>query len=157
MYTKEQQENIDNFWNEFLLETKRRVDTTYLEAFHFELTEYWANELLRLVLIGQKSATASSLLAYQINGENIPTVGSFSIITDWDGNPKCVIETVAVSIIPYKEITYDICKREGEDDTLESWQEGHIKFFKAEGQELGYEFTEDMPVVFEDFKVVYKK
>lgn len=156
MYTKEQQDNIDHFWSDFLLETQREVDTTYLEAFHFELTEYWANELLRLVLTGQKSATASSLLAYQINGENIPTVGSFSIITDWDGIPKCVIETVAVNIIPYKEITYDICKREGEDDTLESWQKGHTKFFQAEGKELGYEFSEDMPVVFEDFKVVYK-
>lgn len=44
----------------------------------------------------------------------------------------------------FKEITYDICKR------------GHIRFFEAEGKELGYTFTEDMPVIFEDFEVIYR-
>jgi uncharacterized protein YhfF len=29
-------------------------------------------------------------------------------------------------------MTYDICKREGEDDTLASWHEGHIRYFKEE-------------------------
>jgi uncharacterized protein YhfF len=54
-------------------------------------------------------------------------------------------------------MTYDICKREGEDDTLESWQKGHRHFFTEEGKELGYVFSESMPVIFEDFKVVYTK
>ena len=47
--------------------------------------------------------------------------------------------------------------QEGEDDSLESWREGHIRFFRNEGKELGYEFKEDMLVVFEDFEVVYKE
>lgn len=45
---------INNFWKEFLLKTNRDKDTKYVDCFHFELTEKWANELLRLVLIGQK-------------------------------------------------------------------------------------------------------
>lgn len=53
-------------------------------------------------------------------------------------------------------MTYDICKREGEDDSLESWRAGHIKYFTQEGKQVGYDFREDMPVVFEDFEVVYK-
>lgn len=60
------------------------------------------------------------------------------------------------TIIPFSDITYDICKREGEDDTLESWRAGHINFFKEEGKKLGYEFKNDMPVIFEDFEVVYQ-
>lgn len=83
-------------------------------------------------------------------------MGDYSIITDWDGIPRCVIETTAVTILPYKDITFDICKREGEDDSLESWQRGHERFFIEDGKELGYEFSQDMPVVFEDFKVVFK-
>lgn len=150
------QDKVDLFWNEFLKKTKRHETTKYIEAFHFELTEKLANELLQLVLIGQKRATASSLLSYQIEGTRIPEVGDLSIVTDWDGYPKCVIETTVVSIIPFKDITYDICKREGEDDTLESWQRGHERFFKSEGRTIGYEFTEEMPVVFEDFEVVYQ-
>ncbi|WP_249168760.1 ASCH domain-containing protein [Alkaliphilus sp. B6464] len=49
-----------------------------------------------------------------------------------------------------------MCKRGGEDDTLESWRAGHINFFREEGNKLGYEFRNDMPVIFEDFEVVYQ-
>lgn len=156
MGEKYSQQEVDAFWDAFLKETGRSQSTKYLDVFHFELTEKWANELLRLVLIGQKKATASSLWSYEIEGERLPEVGDLSIVTDWEGVPKCVIETTAVTVIPFVDITYDICKREGEDDNLESWREGHIRFFKAEGKELGYEFRDDMPVVFEDFKVVFQ-
>lgn len=148
---------INKFWENFLLKTNRDKDTKYIDCFHFELTEKWANELLRLVLIGQKQATSSSLLAYQIEGDRIPKVGDLSIVTDWEGIPKCVIETTNVIITPFKDITFDICKREGEDDNLESWRKGHISFFSSEGNELGYTFTEDMPVIFEDFKMVFSQ
>lgn len=57
-------------------------------------------------------------------------------------------------IIPYCEITFDIAKLEGEDDTLESWQKSHRHFFTEEGKEIGYTFTEDMPVIFEEFEVI---
>ncbi|MFY3790800.1 ASCH domain-containing protein [Ureibacillus sp. MALMAid1270] len=148
---------IDLFWREFLEKTGRNETTTYLEAFHFELTEKLANELLQLVLDGQKKATASSLWSYEIQGNPLPKVGDLSIVTDWEGTPRCVIQTTAVTIIPFSEVTYDLCKREGEDDTLESWQRGHIRFYKSEGSSIGYVFHEDMPVVFEDFEVVYKR
>lgn len=148
--------NTSEFWKEFLKVMNKDESTKYIDCFHFELTEKLANELLELVLTGQKRATASSLLAYEIDDKRIPQVGDYSIVTDWGGTPRCVIETTAVTIIPYKEITFDICKREGEDDSLESWQRGHKRFFTEEGQAIGYEFSEDMPVVFEDFNVVFK-
>lgn len=148
--------NISEFWKESLKVMNKDESTKYIDCFHFELTEKLANELLQLVLKGQKRATASSLLAYEIDDERIPQVGDYSIVTDWEGTPRCVIETTAVTIIPYKEITFDICKREGEDDSLESWQRGHKRFFTEEGKSIGYEFSEEMPVVFEDFKVVFK-
>ena len=138
-----------------------------LEKWHFELTEGACNYLLDLVLKGQKKATASSVLGYQIEGEEIPKEGNLSVITDWDGNPRCVIKTTRVriiayvianredkTIIPYKDITFDIAKLEGEDDTLESWRKNHEKFFTEEGKELGYKFSEEMEVIFEEFEVI---
>lgn len=148
---------LDIFWQNFLKDTNRDQNTKYVSSFHFELNEYLATELLRLVLIGQKRATASSYHSYQIEGNPLPKIGDLNIITDFDGNPKGVIETTQITILPFKDLTFDIVKREGEDDTLESWQKGHIKFFEAEGKELGYTFTWDMKVVFEDFKLVYQK
>lgn len=125
-----------------------------LEKWHFELTERACNYLLDLVLKGQKKATASSVIGYQIEGGEIPKEGNLSVITDWDGNPKCVIKTTRVRIIPYKDITHDIAKLEGEDDNLESWRKNHEKFFTEEGNELGYQFSEDMEVIFEEFEVI---
>ncbi|MDF2586903.1 MAG: hypothetical protein K0S41_744 [Anaerocolumna sp.] len=156
MDSKFSKEKIDAFWKEFLATTGKPETTTYMDVFHFDLTEKWANELLQLVLIGQKRATASSLWSFELQGINIPKVGDFSIVTDWEGIPRCVIETTAITIVPFDDITFDICKREGEDDNLESWRAGHVRFFTSEGTSLGYEFSFEMPVVFEDFEVVYK-
>ena len=148
---------ILDFWHRFLIEKRLSPDSTYFDCFHFELTEKWAEELLRLVLIGKKKATASSLYAFEKENLRLPEVGDFSIVTNWAGEPKCVIQTSKVRILPFREMTYDICKLEGEDDTLASWQRGHQRFFTEEGKELGYEFTEDLPVVFEEFEVVYQE
>ena len=146
---------IAQFWQAFLEQTERSTDTAYLECFHFDNNERSANELLALVLSGKKRATASSLYAYP-EGEH-PKPGNLSIVTDWDGNPRCVIETRNVQILPFREMTFEICSREGEDECLETWQAGHKRFFTQDGEEMGYLFSEDMPVVFEDFEVVYTR
>ena len=145
---------IDAFWQEFLQKTGREPDTKYFECFHFDLNERSANELLALVLSGKKRATASSLYAFA-PGE-APKPGNLSIVTDWDGNPRCVIETKTMQVIPFCEMTFDICSREGEDECLETWKEGHRHFFTLDAEEMGYAFTEDMPVLFEDFEVIYQ-
>lgn len=149
--------DIDTFWRNFLEETGLDANTQYLECFHFDLNERSANELLALVLAGRKRATASSLLAFAAEGCEMPSPGSLSIVTDWDGNPRCVIKTTAVTVLPFREVTFALCSREGEDDSLESWQRGHRRFFTEDGKALGYSFNEDMPVVFEDFEVVYRR
>ena len=110
-----------------------------------------------LVFYKKKRATASSFYAYEIQQERLPQVNDFNILTDWAGTPFCVIKTTAVTILPFHKITFALCLREGEDDTLESWQKTHPSFFTKEGNALGYSFSEDMPVVFEDFEVVYRR
>lgn len=148
---------LDEFWNRFLEKTDRDKSTTYFEAFHFCLNEKLANELLELVLIGKKRATASCYEAYNKDGGEPPKIGDLSIVTDWSGTPRCIIETTDITLVPFKNMTFDICQREGEDECLETWQEGHFRFFTEEGAQLGYTFTEDMIVLFEDFSVIYQE
>ncbi len=130
------------------------MDINDIEKWHFALTEETCNYLLKLVLEGKKKATTSSLWGYEIEGGKIPETGTRSIITDWNGISKCLVKTTKVRIMPYKDITFEIAVLEGEDDSLESWRKNHEKFFKEEGRLLGYEFSEDMPVIFEEFEVV---
>ena len=125
-----------------------------LERWHFENNEKAANELLNLVLQGKKTATSSALLAYQSEGLPIPKVGDQSIVTYFDGKDGCIIENIDVRLIPYNQMTYDIVKLEGEDDCLESWKNNHDKFFSEDAELTGYEFSEDMMIVFEIFKVI---
>lgn len=130
------------------------MDISNLERWHFDITEESANYLLGLVLEGKKKATSSSVWSFEIEGSPIPKAGDMSVITYWDGTPACIIETVKVRLIPYRDITFDIAVLEGEDENLESWQINHKRFFTEEGKMLGYTFTEDMPVVFEEFEVI---
>lgn len=148
---------IKEFWQRFLQSTQGDLEKSYVSSFHFELTEELANELLDLVLQGKKRATSSSLWSYELEGTPLPKEQDLHIVTDWKGRPYCVIEITGVQILPFKEITFAICQREGEDDSLETWQEGHRIFFEEEGKELGFRFSWDMPVVFEDFRVIYQE
>ena len=125
-----------------------------LEKWHFELTEKACNELLDLVLQGKKRATSSSLAGFRAEDTAVPEEGELSVITDWDGHPRCVIRTTKVRVIPYKDIPFGLARLEGEDDTLASWRKKHEAFFREEGKLLGYSFSEDMEVVFEEFEVV---
>ncbi|HWQ59171.1 MAG TPA: ASCH domain-containing protein [Clostridia bacterium] len=148
-------DRIGDYWREFLIKKGLPEDTLFLEAFHFDLTEKWANLLLDLVLAGKKRATASSMYFWEIEGK-MPRPGDYSIVTDWKGTPRCVIKTTKITVLPFRDVDFDLCVKEGEDDCLESWQKGHRNFFTAEGRELNYAFSEDMTVVFEEFDVVYQ-
>lgn len=145
----------ETFWHRFLQHTNRDAKTVCFDCFHFDCTEESANALLQLVLDGTKTATASSLDSFARSGLALPQVGDLSIVTDWEGVPRCVIQTTCITQLPFRDMTFEICKREGEDDCLASWREGHIRFFTREGELQGYAFTWDMTVVFEDFEVVY--
>ena len=144
------------YWEMFLNKTGRDKNTVYCFCGYMGPTEEIANWLLELICSGRKRATTSCLLSYEKNNEPLPQTGSLSIVTDWDGTPKCVIETTAVTILPFGEVTFDICSREGEDETLTSWQNTHFPLFTEEGRREGYAFTWDTPVVFEDFQVIYQ-
>lgn len=148
---------IADFWGRYLKSAEKPAGTTFKESFYFGYYEELANELLRLVLTGQKTATTSSYLAYANAGEALPKVGDLSIVTDWSGRPACVIETTQVLTLPFNQMTFDLCRLEGEDENLASWQENHRQAFTHSGPEEGYVFSEEMSVVFEVFRVVYQE
>lgn len=145
----------DAFWEEFLTATGRDAATRCADTYHFELTEEWADKLLELVLEGKKKATSSSLSAFTLSNDPLPKSGDLCVVTDGKGRPRCVVETTAVTVLPFRDNPWELCRKEGEDTTLTSWQEGHRRFFTREGDLMGYTFTEEMPIVFEEFRVVY--
>lgn len=147
---------IQQYWQNFLLNTNRSPSEKYSSVFYFGSNKNSANHLLKLVLDGKKKATASSFESFALENEPIPQVGDFSVILDGDEVPRCVIQTTDILKMKFKDMCYDICKREGEDDSLASWQQNHIDFFSCDGKKLGYAFSWDMDIIFEDFEVIYQ-
>ena len=109
-----------------------------------------AHALLQLIQSGKKRATCWACI-----DEEPPLPGTLSVITDWEGNAGCVLETVQAEVLPFSAVTWELARLEGEDECFESWHEGHTRFFTEESRREGYTFSGDMPVIFERFKVVW--
>ncbi len=128
----------------------------YFTIWHFSDNRRDADELAHLVKSGIKTATSSLCEMYDIDEEDtLPRVGEYSVITNWDGKAQCIIETVEVTLLPFREVEEEFAYLEGEGDrTLEHWRRVHREFFQRELK--NQTFSEDMLVVCEKFKVVYK-
>ena len=145
--------NIEEFWNNFLQINNLDLNTKYFDAFSFYgEDEENTNRLTSLVLDGKKRATTS---AY-IEEEKYPCVGSYSIVLDYYKKPVAVIKTTNILILRLKDMNLELALKEGETDTLDSWFFDHNLLFEKESKELGYCFSMDMPIFFEEFELVYK-
>jgi len=150
-------ESVKKMWSKYLDINNLNVNELEYEAWAFGSNEGMARELVDLVLKGKKQGTASLHMLYEIDKEKLPKTGEYSIITDWDGKAKCIIETTDVTIKPFNIVDKIFAGTEGEGDgSLYFWKKVHSEFFTKELKTYGLEFTEDVLVVCESFKVVYK-
>ncbi|MCF7480694.1 ASCH domain-containing protein [Vibrio sp. J1-1] len=139
-----------------LLNSQQRAAIPSMSADYYCADEYNANICAELVRTGQKTASCSMELWYSEHGEAMPKAGHLQVVTNWDGEPVCVIEITEVSTSPYIEVGEDFARAEGEGDrTLQWWREAHTRFFQAECDELGIQWHEQRLLVLERFKVVY--
>jgi uncharacterized protein YhfF len=128
----------------------------FLEAFHFDDNEQSANALAALVLSGKKRATASLLWGYEQSSKPLPRAGDLSIVTDFAGNPICIIETQQIDILPFEEVSEEFAAAEGEGDgSLGFWRAVHEAYFGRECKRFNLKPQPRMPVVCERFKVVF--
>jgi ribonuclease BN (tRNA processing enzyme)/uncharacterized protein YhfF len=115
-----------------------------------------ADELIAVVLEGPKRATAGLVAGYVAAGEPLPRVGSHWVACDGAGRPRAVLRTTELRVGPLGSVDAAFAWDEGEDDrTLESWLEGHRRYFRRECERLGAEFSDDLEVCFERFDVVW--
>lgn len=135
---------------EYLSVKGRKIGEDAVEIAPFGDTPELAARLLDLIRTGKKRATCWARL-----GEEPTETGSLSVITDWEGEAGAVLETVRARVIRFCEVDWAVARLEGEDECLETWREGHRRFFTEEGLREGYVFSEDMEIIFEEFRVVW--
>ena len=103
------------------------------------------DKLVKLVLDGKKTAT-TSLYEY----DSLPTIGELSILTDSNNNDICILKTKKVIITEFTNITWDLAKLEGENNSLEGWRKVHKDYFNK----IDSTFNDDTKIIFEIFEVV---
>lgn len=122
-----------------------------------------ADRLLALVLAGTKTATCSSLWAWEHEHAAPLTPGTHAVILDGANTPRCIIETTQAPIVPYNQVTADFARAEGEhtpldlpdEQVLEHWRQGHWAYFSRTLPPLGLTPSQGMPVICERFRVIY--
>lgn len=154
---KKNHKSVERLWSAFLKENpNNRIKNTPL-SFYFCDNEKDADECAELVVKGIKQATATSLWWFEKNNETLPKVGDQYVVTNWNGYAKAVIETIKIEQIPYNQITSEFAAVEGEGDkSLEYWKRVHEAYYKREMEPYGDKFDENMIIVCEYFKTIYK-
>lgn len=147
------------YWQKFVAEQVYDIDHNVpYECWYFGDTETMADELALLVKQGIKTATSSLLWEYEADCEALPETGEYSIITNWNGDPICVIQTIDVMVMSFEQVPDEFAYDEGEGDrSLDYWRTVHWVFFSRMCKVIGYEPSMTMPVVCERFRLVYSR
>jgi len=117
-----------------------------------------ADTLGQLVLSGTKTAAAGLIWEDEHCGWRTPAVGDKTIILNGARHPLCVIETMVADIVPFNAVDAAFARLEGEGfETVEDWRQAHWGYFGRRCQEIGREPDEEMPVLCQQFRVVYPR
>ena len=97
-----------------------------------------------------------NLWEYELDGEELPQPGDYSVVLDGAGAPLCVIQTIEVNVRAFDEVDPSFAYDEGEGDrSLDYWRRVHWDFFSATCRRIGRQPSVKMPVVLERFRLLF--
>jgi uncharacterized protein YhfF len=147
---------VEKYWIEFLANNPSISPDTPYQTWYFGNSSRQARELAELVIAGTKTATASLLETNKLQPEKAPIDGGYSVVTHFEGEPMCVIQTTEIRHLPFSTVDATFAFDEGEGDrTLADWREGHSAYFTREAAEMGFHFDEDSVVCCERFRLLF--
>ncbi len=151
-------ETVEGFWAAFCSASASVDPETPYQVWHFGNTREMARELADLVLSGRKTATASSSSMNELRPEGAPRRDGYSVVTDFGGDPICVIKTLEIRQIRFNDVDAVFAAREGEGDlSLEYWRRVHRDYFMKEAREHGFSFDDTSLICCERFTLLFPR
>ena len=147
----------EKYWQDFIrsLVDKKSVPNSYV-IYQFGNRKQLADELAELVRTGIKTATSTLLWELGYDGEPMPKVGDLAMVTNWDGEPRCIIEIVEVELKNFSEVDEQFAYDYGEGErTLAWWREDMLQYYSKICKRIDKTPSENMPLVCERFRVLY--
>jgi uncharacterized protein YhfF len=117
-----------------------------LDSFSFGDTPALADELLELVLVGEKTATC---WAASEGGKGVE-IGKRWIVKDGEGRSRAIVETLELTRRRFEDVDSPFARDEGEGDrSLKYWRRAHTEYFTRQGT-----FSRSMDLYCERFRLV---
>jgi uncharacterized protein YhfF len=147
--------SVSELWERFKVQHPDAPNKP-VAIFHFCDNRVDAEECLRLVLAGQKKATAASLPEYELCGDPLPNPGDLNVVTDFDGTAHAVIRTTDVEVKRFADVDAQFAREEGEGDlTLEWWRRAHHAYFTRALSGTKFAVDDDLLITCERFELVF--
>lgn len=148
--------SVTEMWTKFTAQNPDYNAQEIPESWNFCDNEKDANECAELVIKGIKQATSTSLWWFETFQEDLPEVDNVYIVTNWNGEAKAIIKTIAVNQRIYRDITEKYAAKEGEgDQSLAYWKKVHWDYYSREMEAEGQKPDENMLIVCEEFETIW--
>lgn len=145
-----------SFWQDYLNYSGAEVEEPVAIIAEMAGNAAIADQLLSLYLEGKKTAASGLVADYQHEGDPLPAIGDYWLILDSQGQPRCLVRTIAVETFAFADVPERVARAEGEGDlSLEYWRKGHREFFQPYLAKLGISDLDTAEVVVEHFNVLY--
>ncbi len=127
------------------------------EAFPFHNNEFDAKRLANLIVNGKKKAFSSLYARGKATNAELPKIGTKSIVTNFDGKARAIIEFKKVETVPFNEVSKDYAEVDMGTtiEPLKKWKKAHWEFFENSLGRSGEKPTEEMLVVCHWFETVW--
>ena len=148
---------VYEMWNSYI-ESNPEIKNDELPDSHpFHNNEKDANRLAELILSGKKKAGSNLYFWYEEANADLPKIGTKSIVTDFDGKARAIIEIKKVDTIPFNKISIDYAEMDmgTSIEPLKKWKKAHWDFFTKALEQSGEEPTEEMLIVCEWFETIW--
>lgn len=144
----------EDFWQAFLEETDTPENSYCNRCTYFGDSEEESVNIMEQLLRGEKTAVSHCVPYYIVTRSPMPKVGDYTMVTDFYGNPGCILKCVDVVIDPIGAIPEEVARQEAEGD-LEQWRGEKRREFKALSEKAGFHYNDELPVLMELVERVY--
>lgn len=144
-----------DFWSVFLEETNTAPTAVVSRYTYFGQSEAETVTALEQLLSGEKTAISHCIPDYLVKKQPLPRIGDYTMVTDFYGNPCCILKAVDVLISPLPEVPELWMQREHPGISRDAWLQEKYAEYKSLAARGSFHANTENPVLLEQVQVVY--
>jgi uncharacterized protein YhfF len=144
---------------EFVARAQRARPNDRLESYKvrtFGNSAAISDVIVPLILSREKTGTFALESEFEHSPNEAPKVGDVYVVTHFGGDPALLYRVTEVERVPFSQISHAHVQVEGPNArTVPVWRKIHWDYWGATLRAQGREPSEQMPVLFQRFEVIF--